>query len=38
MSKGKTVQQNKVKQIDTVNKGNKKVYLPVKKKTSLSTN
>jgi len=32
MSKVKTVQQNKVQYIDTVNKGNKKLYLPVKKK------
>ena len=40
-SKVKTVQQNKVQQIDTVNKRNKKLHLPVKEKkekTSLSRN
>ena len=38
MSKVKTVQQTKVQQIDLANKGNKKLYLPVKNKTNLSTN
>ena len=33
MSKVKTVQQNKVQQIDPANKGNKKLYLPVMNKT-----
>ena len=28
----------KIKQIDLVNKGNKKLYLPVKNKTNLITN
>ena len=37
MSKVKTVQQ-KVQQIDLANKGNKKLYLPLKIKTNLSTN
>ena len=38
MSKVKTVQQTKVQQIDLANKENKKLYLPVKNKTNLSTN
>ena len=38
MSKVKTVQQTKVQQIDLANKGNKKLYLPVKNETNLSTN
>ena len=38
MSKVKTVQQNKVQLIDLANKGNKKLYLPFKNKTNLSTN
>ena len=33
-AKVKPVQQKKVKQIDPVNKGNKKLYLPVKNKTN----
>ena len=37
MSKVKTAQQKQVQQIDLVNKGNKKLYLPVKNKTNLST-
>ena len=32
MSKVKTAQQKQVQQIDLVNKGNKKLYLPVKNK------
>ena len=32
MSKVKTVQKNKVQQLDSANKGNKKSYLPVKNK------
>ena len=38
LSKIKAVQKNKVQQIDPANKGNKKLYLPVKNKTNLSTN
>ena len=38
MSKVKTSNKNKVQQIDPMNKGNKKLYLPVKNKTNLSTN
>ena len=34
MSKVKTAQQKQVQQIDLVNKGNKKLYLPVKNKTN----
>ena len=34
ISKVKTAQQNKVQQIDLVNKGNQKLYLPVKSKTN----
>ena len=34
MSKVKTVQQNKVQLIDLANKGNKKLYLSVKNKSS----
>ena len=34
-AKVKPVQQKKVKQIDPVNKGNKKLYLPVKNKTKV---
>ena len=35
ISKIKTVQQNKVQQIDLANKGKQKLYLPVKNKTKL---
>ena len=38
MSKVRTVEKNKVQQIDLLNKGNQKLYLPVKDKTNLSTN
>ena len=38
MSKVKTIQENKVHQIDSVNRGNQKLYLPVKNKANLSTN
>ena len=38
MSKVKTVQQTEVQQTDLANKGNKKLYLPVKNKTDLSRN
>ena len=34
MSKVKTVQQNKVQQIDPVNLGNQRLYVPVKNNTS----
>ena len=34
MSKAKTVQKNKVQQIGLADKGNKKLYLPVKNKTN----
>ena len=34
MSKVKTIQQNKVQYIDLVNKGNKKLYLPIKNKAN----
>ena len=34
MGNVKTVQQNKVQYIDLVNKGNQKLYLPVKNKTN----
>ena len=38
MSKVKAVQQTKVQQIGLANKVNKKLYLPVKNQTNLSTN
>ena len=37
-AKSKQFNKNKVQQIDPVNKGNQKLYLPVKNKTNLSTN
>ena len=37
-SKSKQSNKNKVQQIDPVNKGNQKLYLPIKNKTNLSTN
>ena len=37
-AKSKQSNKNKVQKIDPVNKGNQKLYLPVKKKTNLSTN
>jgi len=37
-AKSKQSNKNKVQDIDLVNKGNKKFYLPVKNKTNLSTN
>ena len=37
-AKSKQSNKNEVQQIDPVNKGNKKLYLPVKGKTNLSTN
>ena len=37
-NKSKQSNKNKVQDIDLVNKGNKKFYLPVKNKTNLSTN
>ena len=37
ISKVKTVQQNKIQQIDSVNIGNKKLYFPVKNKTKAQT-
>ena len=36
--KSKQPNKNTVQQIDQVNKGNKKLYVPVKNKTNLSTN
>ena len=36
--KSKQTNKNTVQQIDQVNKGNKKLYLPVKNKTNLITN
>ena len=38
MNKVKTVQKNKVQQISLADKGNKKLYFPVKNKTNESTN
>ena len=38
MSKVKQSNKNKVQEIDPANKGNQKLYLPVKNKTNLSTN
>ena len=38
MSEVKKSIKNKVQQIDPANKANKKLYLPVKNKTNLSTN
>ena len=37
-AKSKQFHKNKVQQTDQVNKGNKKLYLPVKNKNSQSTN
>ena len=37
-AKSKQSNKNKVQEIDLVNKGNQKLYLPVKNKTNLSTN
>ena len=37
-AKSKQFNKNKVQYIDPVNKGNQKLYLPVKNKTNLSTN
>ena len=36
-AKSKQSNKNKVQEIDLVNKGNQKLYLPVKNKTNLST-
>ena len=36
--KSKQPNKNKVQQTDLANKGNQKLYLPVKNKTNLSTN
>ena len=37
-AKSKQSNKNKVQQTDLANKGNQKLYLPVKNKTNLSTN
>ena len=37
-TKSKPSNKNKVQQIDLANKGNQKLYLPVKNKTNLITN
>ena len=37
-AKSKQSNKNKVQKIDLENKGNKKLYLPVKNKTNLNTN